>query len=112
MQLCDECVARHNSNSVLSAHQLIAVNDTRAVLAMFCTKHREQPIRYFCAECHVTLCSICAVEHDPAHKPELLEQGVLEKYRFVLLSSSLLTADALCHCHRQCACVLQLLQKH
>jgi len=85
MQLCDECVARHNSNSVLAAHQLIAVNDTQAIVAMFCTKHCEQPIRYFCSECRVTLCSICTIEHNPAHKPEALEQGVLEKYRFVLL---------------------------
>jgi len=85
MQLCDECVARHNFNSVLAAHQLIAVNDTQAIVAMFCTKHREQPIRYFCSECRVTLCTICAIEHDPAHKPEALEQGVLEKYRLVLL---------------------------
>jgi len=86
MQLCDDCVTRHNSNAVLAAHQLIAVSDTRAVLAMFCTKHREQPIRYFCSECHVTLCSICAIGHDPSHKPEALEQGVLERYRSVFLS--------------------------
>ena len=85
IQLCDECVARHNSNSVLAAHQLVAVNDTQAIVAMFCTKHREQPIRYFCSECRVTLCSVCAVEHNPAHKPEALEEGVLVKYRFVLL---------------------------
>jgi len=83
MQLCDECVARHNSNSLMAAHQLISVSDSRAVLAMFCTKHREHPVRYFCSECHVTLCSICAIEHDPSHKPEALEQ-VIEKYRFVL----------------------------
>jgi len=85
MQLCDECVTRHNSNPVLAAHQLIAVSDSRAVLAMFCTKHHDQPIRYFCSECRVTLCSICAIEHDPSHRPEALEQGVLEKYRFVFL---------------------------
>jgi len=83
MQLCDECVAQHNSNTVLAAHQLIAVNDTHAADAMFCTKHHEQPVRYFCSECRVTLCSICAIEHDSSHKPEALEQGVLEKYRFV-----------------------------
>ena len=90
MQLCDECVARHNSNAVLATHQLICVNDSRAVLAMFCTKHREQPIRYFCSECRITLCSICTIEHDPSHKPEALEQGVIEKYRFVLEYSSLI----------------------
>jgi len=85
MQLCDECVGRHNSNSVLATHQLISVTDNQAVLAMFCTKHRQQPIRYFCSVCHVTLCSICTIEHDPSHKPEALEQGVIQKYRCVLL---------------------------
>jgi len=94
VQLCDECVILHNSNPDFAAHQLIAVSDSRVVLAMFCTKHRNQPVRYFCSEYHVTLCSLCAIKHDPSHKREALEQGVLEKYQSINQSIiSLLTCD-------------------
>ena len=87
MFFCEQCLDKHANNSIFVGHHVVSLVDTNAAETLFCKSHRDHPVRYFCKVCKLLLCTICVMGHDPAHKPEPLEKGIIEKYRQELQQS-------------------------
>jgi hypothetical protein len=87
MFFCPQCISKHESNAIFSDHHVVSLADVNAADTLFCKAHREHSVRYFCKVCTQLLCVICTISHDPAHKPEPLEKGIVQKYRQELQQS-------------------------
>ena len=87
MYFCPNCLTKHESNALFSSHHVVNMDEKHASEVLFCKQHQEHPVRYFCKSCSLMLCTICTMEHNPQHKTEPLEKGIIEKYRKDLLES-------------------------
>ena len=70
--LCDECKTDHDDfveHKVLSVDDL---NDENVLLnkPVYCTKHTEIELEYYCLQCKTALCIKCKVDDHESHKSE------------------------------------------
>lgn len=112
MYFCESCTKKHDGNPLFAGHDRILMQDSSAVETLFCRQHKEQPVRYFCKVCHLLLCTICTMDHDPSHLPEALEKGVIEKYRHHLQESLMVLASKLKEVKTKAKCLETLRQTH
>lgn len=112
MYFCESCTKKHDGNPLFAGHDRILMQDSSAVETLFCRQHKEQPVRYFCKVCHLLLCTICTMDHDPNHLPEALEKGVIEKYRHHLEESLMMLTSKLKDVKTKAKCLETLRQTH
>ncbi|CAH3038536.1 unnamed protein product [Porites lobata] len=82
---CDECVLAHNIIRINKEHRTLALkdfqdHDIEAVLKRpaFCQekRHENKELEFFCKDCKVAICNICAVTLHEGHGKMLLEEAI------------------------------------
>ena len=66
---CDDCVKKHNGNSVFRDHRINDISEDETRNNLLCAKHPNRAVGFYCHTCkpHNTLCSICILDHDSGH---------------------------------------------
>src|SRR6218665_2451455 len=71
---CDSCVKVHQFQKLSRNHQLVEIGSetasqtTRPFTAIYCSKHTQKPLDYYCADCTKIVCVSCFVESHASHK--------------------------------------------
>jgi tripartite motif-containing protein 2/3 len=69
--LCHQCVCAHQIMNCFEGHRVVHIkeldsngNDLRSV---FCSNHKNETLKYFCATCNMPICTTCTTtDHGPA----------------------------------------------
>ena len=87
LYFCNGCMTgKHNANHLFDGHHAVSISEKDVCDVVFCKVHKDQSMRYFCQQCSAMLCTICTMQHDTSHRPEPLENGIVQKYRDQLRS--------------------------
>ncbi|KAK2190861.1 hypothetical protein NP493_66g05040 [Ridgeia piscesae] len=87
LYFCGGCMkGKHDANPLFAGHHSVSIAEKDVCDVVFCKLHVDQSMRYFCQQCSVMLCTICTMQHDTSHRPEPLENGVVQKYQDQLQS--------------------------
>ena len=87
LYFCESCMkGKHDANPLFTGHHAVSISEKDVCDVVFCKVHKDQSMRYFCQQCSIMLCTICTMQHDTSHRPEPLENGIVQKYQDQLQS--------------------------
>lgn len=64
---CNNCSMKHKMSVVLKSHSLVDVLSYDEEEILFCTTHKNEPIKFFCKPCDLEICLFCVLGDHENH---------------------------------------------
>ncbi|KAL2084558.1 hypothetical protein ACEWY4_020076 [Coilia grayii] len=75
--LCSDCVSAHNRVKLTRSHTIVPQElSTGSCPTLYCTTHREEPLKFFCVTCNQLTCRNCQLVDHRNHSYQMLSDAV------------------------------------